>query len=293
MPVKTTKPSAEFNYMDLPGTTLHYIKTGSGPPLIIVPALASKMEQWAPLAQFMGQKFTAYFFELPGHGESTPYPERFQTHFVPGTVESFVDELGIDRFTLMGLSFGGLLALRTLDHLLPRIDQLVLLCPALSQKALTSSLQKQKIMKAIFTALRNSTLQKTAYDFITGDSTFHRAAIRISKFANIDQRILLGKDFKSFPQTTIDVLSESMLEILDLDYESPNGPFSLPCFFGMSQFDNLLDYDTTVGIVEDLFTNIHIEKFSLPYHQPPYPFTFEDYNEKFGHFLDNINQYAA
>ena len=284
-------PSAEFNYIDLPGTTLHYLKTGSGPPLIIVPALVSKIGQWAPLAQFMGQKFTTYFFELPGHGESTPYPEKFKTEFIPKTVESFLDAMEIDHFTLMGLSFGGLLALRTLDYLLPRIDRLVLLCPALSKRAILASQQKQRFLKILFSALRNETLQKGVINFITSDKTFDRAANGISNFTNINKKILVDKELKSFPQTTLDVLSESILEILKLDYVSPNKPFSLPCFFGMSLYDDLLDYDVTLEIVTDLFTNIHVETFTLPYHQPPTPFTFDDYNEKFGYFLENIPKY--
>lgn len=286
-------PATEFDFIELPGTTLHYLKTGNGPPLIIVPALVSKIEQWAPLAQFMGQKFTTYFFELPGHGKSSPYPEKFKTEYVPKTIEALIDNLGIDRFTLMGLSFGGLLALRTLDYLLPRIDQLVLFSPALSYKALLASTRKQRFLKILFTALRNETLQKKAIDFITSDKTFDRAANGISNFANIDKKILVEKELKSFPQTTLDVLSESMLELLNLDYDSPNKPFSIPCFFGMSLYDDLLNYDVTLEIVEDLFSNIHVEQFTLPYHQPPSPFTFDDYNEKFGLFLDNIQQYVG
>jgi len=292
MKIMKSAPPAEYKFIDLPDTTLHYVKTGSGPPLIIVPALVSKIYQWAPLAQFMGQKFTTYFFELPGHGKSTPYTEKFQTHFVPKTVEAFLNKLEIDNFTLMGLSFGGLLALRTLDYLLPRIDRLVLLCPALSKRAILASHNKQRFLKILFTALRNDAFQKSAINFITGEKTFHRAANGISKFANIDKKILIDKEIKSFPQTTLDVLSESVLEILDLEFESPNKPYDLPCFFGMSMHDNLLNFDITKNIVESLFTNIHIETFGLPYHQPPVPFTFEDYNEKFGFFLENIHLYS-
>jgi len=72
-----TPPDPTFGKVKLPGTTLHYVKAGSGPPLVIVPATVSLISQWLPLTQFMGQRFTAYFFELPGHGQSTPYPYKF------------------------------------------------------------------------------------------------------------------------------------------------------------------------------------------------------------------------
>ena len=84
-------PEPIFGDVELPGTRLHYVKCGSGPPLVIVPATVSLISQWLPLAQFMGQRFTTYFFELPGHGKSTPYPGKFESKLVPKTVEAFVE----------------------------------------------------------------------------------------------------------------------------------------------------------------------------------------------------------
>jgi len=60
------------------------VKAGSGSPLIIVPATVSLIRQWLPLTQFMGELFTGYFFELPGRGGSTPYPEKFKSQFING-----------------------------------------------------------------------------------------------------------------------------------------------------------------------------------------------------------------
>ena len=68
MSVKTKAPEIRYDYANLPLTKLHYVTCGDGPPLIMVPATMSKIKNWLPLAQFMGQKFTVHFFELPGHG---------------------------------------------------------------------------------------------------------------------------------------------------------------------------------------------------------------------------------
>lgn len=122
-------PQATFGDITLQNTRLHYVKAGTGPPLIIVPATVSLIRQWLPLTQFMGQRFTSYFFELPGHGGSTPYPEKFESRFIPKTVEGFVNSLGYEKFNLMGFSFGGLLALRTLEYLQDRIEKVILLSP--------------------------------------------------------------------------------------------------------------------------------------------------------------------
>ena len=95
----TTKPPTSFHFIELENTTLHCVKCGDGgEPLIMVPALVSKIDQWLPFAQYMGQRFTTYFFELPGHGQSTAYPDEFCTLMVPETVENLLEILGIDRF---------------------------------------------------------------------------------------------------------------------------------------------------------------------------------------------------
>ena len=52
-------PQATFGDVTLPNTRLHYVKAGTGPPLIIVPATVSLIRQWLPLTQFMGQRFTS------------------------------------------------------------------------------------------------------------------------------------------------------------------------------------------------------------------------------------------
>lgn len=257
--------------------------------MIMVPAMVSKIEQWTPFAQYMGQRFTTYFFELPGHGESTPYPEAFSTYLVPRTVEHLLEYLEIDRFTLMGFSFGGLLGLRTLDYLLPRIDRMILVSPALDKDALLFSPFKQAAFKAASSVLKYELIKKSVIGVMHADRTNNAFAEFISKVTNIDKQILVEKEIKHFPESTLEVMAASMNELLNLNYHSKHSPFTLPTYFGMSLYDDLIDYDKTLEIVEGLFTNLKTEQFSLPYHQPPVPYTFEEMVENFGQFLEMID----
>ena len=288
--MKTPVPTTNIKFIELENTTLHCAISGDGgPPLIMVPALVSKIEQWLPFAQYMGQRFTTYFFELPGHGKSTPYPEAFSTHLVPDTVEQLLEYLEIDRFSLMGFSFGGLLGLRTLDHLLPRIDRMILVSPALDKDALLFSPFKKVAIKTASSALKFDLFKKAVVDVMHGDRTYNAFAEFISRVTNIDKQILVEKEIKNFPPSTLEVMAASMSELLNLSYFSEHAPFSLPTYFGMSLYDDLIDYDKTLAIVEGLFTNLKTEKFNLPYHQPPVPYTFEELIENFGQFLDMID----
>ena len=61
----TQPPTYKTYFIDLPLARLHVMETGRGVPLIMVPATISELENWISLAQFMGQWFRVFFFELP------------------------------------------------------------------------------------------------------------------------------------------------------------------------------------------------------------------------------------
>ena len=284
-----TPPRATFGNVTLPGTCLHYVKTGSGPPLVIVPATVSLIRQWLPLVQFMGQRFTSYFFELPGHGESMPYPHKFESRLVPATVEAFANAMGHDTFNLMGFSFGGLLALRTLEHLQDRVAKVILLSPVVSRRALKWSTPQKLTFKASIKALKNSFVLKGTHRVMNMPQLEWSLTYVLSKVSNVDRRILESKHAIHLPLSTLDVFAHTMDEILAMEYQYSNAPFKNPCYFGMSVNDDLLDYNLTEQITRRHFEQITIQKFTHPYHQPPEPPTFEWLASKFGHFLDLID----
>jgi pimeloyl-ACP methyl ester carboxylesterase len=282
-------PQATFGNVTLSNTRLHYVKAGTGPPLIIVPATVSLIRQWLPLTQFMGQRFTSYFFELPGHGGSTPYPEKFESRFVPKTVEDFVNRLGYDKFNLMGFSFGGLLALRALEHLQNRIEKVILLSPSVSRRALKWSTPRQWIFKASINAMKNTTILQSAHYLMNTARLETPLTFALSKLSKVDQRILKNKNALRMPLSTLDVFADTMAEIFQVEYQYADKPFCNPCYFGMSINDDILDYNLTEQIVRQHFQNLTVQKFTHPYHQPPKPPTFEWLNHEFGRFLDLID----
>jgi hypothetical protein len=89
------------------------------------------------------------------------------------------------------------------------------------------------------------------------------------------------------PVSTLDVFAHTLDEILSTEYRAP-APFNMPCFFAMSVYDDLLDYERTTAIVRRQFSNLTMEKFYLPYHQPPHPPTFEWLMKEFGSFLERM-----
>lgn len=291
MPNQTPITPPDFQYQDfnLPNTRLHTVKSGTGPPLIIVPATVSLIRQWLPLAQFMGQRFTTHFFELPGHGGSTPYPTQFKSRLVPPTVEALADALGYERFSLMGFSFGGLLALRTLEYLQDRIDKFILLSPCVSQRALQYSLPRKIAFRLAARSLQFSAVQHGIHRLMTAPALENPLIFALSKFSNIKPSILKSKNALHIPMATLDVFAYTVEEIFTMEYRPACGQFHVPCFFGMSIHDDMLHYDLTERIVRNMFPRLTIQRFSHPYHQPPHPPTFEWLIQDFGHLLEMVN----
>ena len=236
----------------------------------------------------MGLRFTTYFFELPGHGLSSAYPVPFNSRLVPQTVEALVDQLGYSSFSLMGFSFGGLLALRTLEHLQSRIQNVILLSPVVSRRALLYSSRKQWFLQQAVRLLKQPPAQRTAARLMRVQSLQAPLIFALSAFTKVDRAILESKDALKIPASTLDVLSYTLDEILTIEYRSAR-PFSTPCFFGMSVHDDLIEYQLTEKIIQEHFSQLKIQKFYHPYHQPPHPPTFEWLVEQFYPFMDLID----
>jgi pimeloyl-ACP methyl ester carboxylesterase len=281
-------PTSEVGFISLPDTRLHYVRSGEGPPLLIVPATVSLIQQWLPLAQFMGQRFETYFFELPGHGQSAPYPTKFESRLVPNTVAALMDAMGYDTFNLMGFSFGGLLAMRTLEELTDRIENVILLSPCVTYKALKYSPLQQWGFKRASTILKHTPVQEGVIRMLHSGRIDRPMIYALSKASNIEQSILESKNALRIPKTTLDVLAHTMEEIFSLDYSARAKPFQHPCYFGMSIYDDLLDFEITLDVVKDHFENLVCRAFTLPYHQPPEPPTFEWLVKEFGSLLDYL-----
>ena len=275
-------PSCKTYLVELPLTTLHVMEAGSGPPLIVVPATISELENWVDLIQFMAQWFRVYFFELPGHGRSTPFEQKFSTQLVAQTVEHLVDALGAQRFNLMGFSFGGILALRTFTILNRRIDRLILNAPCVTRQAiLLSGAQK-------FTMRRLNSIFRKRFVQVQLQQAFHHPRKRalLLKFfravAKIEIRDQLHRKLARIEVSTIEVLTEEISEILDFESPHPTAKYDTPCYLTMSVYDPLLDYRVTLNELRQKFSTVHETKLYFPFHQPHKPFTFDELNRDFG-----------
>jgi alpha/beta hydrolase fold len=284
----TQPPSHKPYFIDLPLARLHVLETGQGTPLIMVPATISELQNWLPLAQFMGQWFHVYFFELPGHGQSEPFRERFSSQQVAELVEQLADKLGFQRFSLMGFSFGGILAMRTFKRLSARIDRVVFIAPCLDHRALPFSSLRLSVLYKFNQFLSYPKVQQGFYDLIHNPHTVSMVVKFLQKIGRLEDTIPLQKKLLHTPSSTISVLNAQINEILTTEFEVTPTKHQTPCYVAMSVYDPLLRFDITLNIVHNHFENVNAVPLFYPFHQPPGAFTYEELNRNFYKTVDTF-----
>jgi dienelactone hydrolase len=117
---KPQPPTCKKYFIDLPLSRLHVMEAGEGEPLIIVPSHHFGIRELAHTGAVHGAVVPGLLLRTArARRLHTVSKDGFSSHKVAELVSQLADELGYERFNLMGFSFGGLLAMRTFKHLSP------------------------------------------------------------------------------------------------------------------------------------------------------------------------------
>lgn len=112
------------------GVELHWQETGSGPAVVLVHGLMDWHRTWAPITSRLALRgYRVVAVDLPGHGFSARPDVDYTLDWNAKLVGAFIDAIGIDRFSVVGHSYGGGVAqMLSLTHA-ERIDHLALIAP--------------------------------------------------------------------------------------------------------------------------------------------------------------------
>jgi 3-oxoadipate enol-lactonase len=105
--------------------TARYCIWGDGPPLVLIPGLAGGFELLGPLARLLARDFRVISYQLRGEDDSFALRRRFDLSDLVDDLAEFLDELGLERPAVMGVSFGGVLALELAARRPHRLRSLV------------------------------------------------------------------------------------------------------------------------------------------------------------------------
>ncbi|HEY1139147.1 MAG TPA: alpha/beta hydrolase [Lysobacter sp.] len=119
--------AAETRTVQVGSDRIAYRKLGSGSPLVLVNRFRGTLDTWDPaFLDALARQHTLIVFELPGIGYSQgTQPETMEQAIA--SLDGFADALGLQKFDLLGWSWGGLLAQAYLIDRPARVERAVLL----------------------------------------------------------------------------------------------------------------------------------------------------------------------
>lgn len=106
--------------------SLHYIKRGSGPPLLLLHGNGESGDYFIHQMGQFARKFTVYAVDTRGHGQSPRGTAHFTISQFADDLLGFLDEHGIGKAHILGFSDGGNIALTFALRHPERVGRLVL-----------------------------------------------------------------------------------------------------------------------------------------------------------------------
>jgi 3-oxoadipate enol-lactonase len=113
---------------EINGAELNYELTGEGPAVVLVHEGVCDSRMWDELVEALAPEFTVLRYDMRGYGESTLPPGPYSQS---GDLLGLLDHAGIERAALVGVSYGGRVALDTAFVSPERVAALVLASPGL------------------------------------------------------------------------------------------------------------------------------------------------------------------
>ena len=112
------------------GARVNYVEMGEGSPLVFIHGLSGCWQNWLENIPFFARSHRLIAMDLPGFGSSDLPNEEISIPGYGRFVDSFLEDIGVDRAALVGNSMGGFIAAETAIEVPHRVERLVLVSAA-------------------------------------------------------------------------------------------------------------------------------------------------------------------
>jgi pimeloyl-ACP methyl ester carboxylesterase len=121
------QPKSEF--LSVRGLQLHYLDWGNhgAPPVVCVHGYTSSAQAFNAPARHLRERFHVIAPDVRGHGESAWSPDgAYQYRDQAADLAAIADQLGLERFSLIGTSMGGIIAMTYAEAQPERLAHLII-----------------------------------------------------------------------------------------------------------------------------------------------------------------------
>ena len=109
------------------GKRLRIARIGQGPPIVFLHGYPENLHVWCRLAPLLADRFEVIAFDWPGMGYSEEWPGGATPHHKAKQLLAILDELNLQRPTIVGIDMGGQPALAFAAMHPDRVQQLVVM----------------------------------------------------------------------------------------------------------------------------------------------------------------------
>lgn len=120
MVAKKKQSVVQDRQINLHGKVVAYRHGGSGPQMVLLHGIASNNRTWDPVIEQLAQTHEVFAPDLHGHGQSEKPVGDYSIGGYASIVRDLLLALGVERFTLVGHSLGGGIAMQLL-HMAPEL----------------------------------------------------------------------------------------------------------------------------------------------------------------------------
>lgn len=117
-------------YATINGVELFYDEQGSGPPVLFHHGYTGSHDSWAEVTPKLADRYRCIWMDSRGAGESSRPESGYSIAQYADDVIGMADHLGLERFTFVGHSMGGVIGMQLGLEYAQRLEKLVLVAPA-------------------------------------------------------------------------------------------------------------------------------------------------------------------
>ncbi len=119
---------AQSEYIDIMGLPMHYVRQGSGKPLVLLHGTGGSVRDWDLWNDLLKDSFEVIRLDLPGFGLTGPNPAGdYSLDFYMSFLEKAFEHMELDSFYLVGNSFGGHLAWNYASYHPDQVEKMILI----------------------------------------------------------------------------------------------------------------------------------------------------------------------
>lgn len=292
MPNLTKTSPISSNFVEINHRKIHFLKAGSGPPLILLHAYLSCANSFRGVIEYLATNYTVYAPDLPGFGLSDELPGKPNFDESSSIIAEWIKREGLKNFTLVGISLGGVIATNLVSKIDSLVRQYILIEPFYGYQTL---LFPPKIMLVIRTmSFLFNCLPRSVGNLIWSSDKLLLLTDKVlnpfnhyevNKRSNIHKLdILHSARYQTFWHT---------LElILRLNLDKFDCVSLKPAVLLMSPQDDSLDFQMTLVGYQRIFPKLTSASLDLIQHYPTEPLTADYIHAHFPNLMRSLQSAA-